>query len=129
MDDLISGGKTVAETENLKKSCVTIFGTARFELHKWHSNDPALETETNQVKATEPSYVEDQLRVEPGDTTLLGVPWDKENDTIKVNFPDRSNEVTKRGVLGKIAKIYDPLTVGDCITDHVAREIDLQRSL
>ena len=111
VDDLISGGKTVTETENLKKSCVTIFGTARFELHKWHSNDPALETETNQVEATEPSYVEDQLGVKPGDTTLLGVPWDKENDTIKVNFPDRSNEVTKRGVLGKIAKIYDPLGI------------------
>ena len=111
VDDLISGGKTVAETENLKKSCVTIFGTARFELHKWHSNDPALETETNQVEATDPSYVEDQLGVKPGDTTLLGVPWDKENDTIKVNFPDRSKEVTKRGVLGKIAKIYGPLGI------------------
>ena len=71
----------------------------------------ALETETNQVEATKPSYVEDQLGVKPGDTTLLGVPWDKENDTIKVNFPDRSNEVTKRGVLGKIAKIYDPLGI------------------
>ena len=108
-DDLISGGKTVTETENLKKSCVTIFGTARFELHKWHSNDPALETETNQVEATEPSYVEDQLGVKPGDTTLLETI--KENETIKVNFPDRSNEVTKRGVLGKIAKIYDPLGI------------------
>ena len=44
VDDLISGGKTVAETENLKKSCVTIFGTARFELHKWPSKQKPIKS-------------------------------------------------------------------------------------
>ena len=44
-----------------------------------------------------------------GEISLLGVLWDKEKDIIKVNFPDSLKEITKRSVLGDIAKIYDPL--------------------
>ena len=151
VDDLISGGTTVEKTEHLKKSCVTIFGEAKFDLHKWHSNNPALEAEikpleaeikpleaeikplgseikplgaeikpleaeikpleveTKLLKTVETSYAKEQLGVKPGETSLLGVPWDKEKDTIKVNFPDSLKEITKRNVLGNIAEIYDPL--------------------
>jgi hypothetical protein len=51
VDDLISGGTTVEKTEHLKKSCVTIFGEAKFDLHKWHSNNPALEAEIKPLEA------------------------------------------------------------------------------
>ena len=44
VDDLISGGKTVDETAHLKESCKDIFGEAKFESHKWHSNVTTLET-------------------------------------------------------------------------------------
>jgi hypothetical protein len=97
---------------------VAIFGEAKFDLHKWHSNNPALEAETKPLEAeTEPleaietSYAKEQLGVKPGETSLLGVPWDKKKDTIKVNFPDSLKEITKRSVLGNIAKIYDPLGI------------------
>ena len=79
-------------------------------------NNPALEGETKPLEAeTEPleaietSYAKEQLGVKPGETSLLGVPWDKKKDTIKVNFPDSLKEITRRSVLGNIAKIYDPL--------------------
>ena len=115
-------------------------------MHKWHSNNPALETEikpleaeikpleteikpleteikpleaeikpleaeTKSLQTVETSYAKEQLGVKPGETSLLGVPWDKEKDTIKVNFPDSLKEITKRSVLGNIAKIYDPLGI------------------
>ena len=51
------------------------------------------------------------LGVKPQDTSLPAVPWDKQNDTMKVNFPDQLKEVTKRSILGKIANIYDPLGI------------------
>ena len=118
VDDLISGGTTVENTQRLKKSCVAIFGEAKFDLHKRHSNNPALEVETKPLEAEtkpleaiETSYAKEQLGVKPGETSLLGVPWDKKKDTIKVNFPDSLKEITRRSVLGNIAKIYDPLGI------------------
>ena len=39
---------------------------------------------------------------------LPGLPWEKESDTIGVKFPSEKVQSTKRGILGKIARIYDP---------------------
>jgi hypothetical protein len=66
-----------------------------YDLHKWHSDNPALkaeikplEAEINSLLTVETSYAKEQLGVKPGETSLLGVPWDEEKDTIKLNFPD-----------------------------------------
>ena len=48
VDDLITGGPTVRETQHLKESAQTIFSEAQFELQKWHSKEPTLETDTLQ---------------------------------------------------------------------------------
>jgi hypothetical protein len=50
--------------------------------------------------------------VKAGETKLLGLPWNKVDDKIAVQF--QKSEVstpTKREVLSNIAKIYDPLGV------------------
>ena len=39
----------------------------------------------------------------------LGLKWDKVADTLAVTFPHERAELTKRGILGKLARIYDPL--------------------
>ena len=114
VDDLISGGETVDKTAHLKKSCKTIFGEAKFDLHKWHSNMTTLEaeepdTKTTEVEKTEQSFAKENLGVKASATSLLGVPWEKGEDTLSVNFPDPLTDVTKRSVLGNIARIYDPL--------------------
>ena len=40
---------------------------------------------------------------------MLGLPWDKNEDTIAVTFPEVPPEVTKREMLQFLASIYDPL--------------------
>jgi uncharacterized protein (UPF0335 family) len=47
-----------------------------------------LDAETKSLQTVETSHAKEQLGVKPGETSLLGVSWDKEKDTIKVNFPD-----------------------------------------
>ena len=39
VDDLISGGTTTAEAQNLKEAATIVFQEAKFQLHKWHSNE------------------------------------------------------------------------------------------
>ena len=86
----------------MKESAQAIFSEAQFELHKWHSNIPALETDVTGSSEQESSYAKQQ-------TKLLGIPWNKEEDTIAVTFPSSPEQPTKRDLLGSLARIYDPL--------------------
>jgi hypothetical protein len=43
VDDLLSGGVTVEEAQEVKQQAVEIFEDATFTLHKWHSNEAELE--------------------------------------------------------------------------------------
>ena len=86
---------------------------ATFELHKWHSNEPQLEDNPPHSSEEERSYAKRQLQVQPNESKLLGVKWNKDKDTIAVQFPttdsDTSHTATKREVLATLAKVYDPL--------------------
>ena len=42
---------------------------------------------------------------------MLGLKWDKQQDTLAVVIPKDETQPTKRGILGKLAKIYDPLSL------------------
>ena len=61
----------------------------------------------NQVSKTQETYSKQQLGApQRGKGALLGVPWDKEKDTIKVKFPAERVQHTKRNLLTKLAKVY-----------------------
>lgn len=44
VDDLISGATTTATAREMKTAATEIFADTAFELHKWHSNVPDLES-------------------------------------------------------------------------------------
>ena len=116
--------------QHLKESVQTILSEAQFELHKWHSYVPALETDTLQeekISEQESSYAKQQLGEKPGKTKLLGMPWEKEKDTIAVVFPTQPLEPTKRELLGSLARIYDPL--GLASPYHIGGQSAVQRSM
>ena len=74
--------------------------------------------ETQLSSSAEDTFAKQQLGVPSGQTTLLGLSWDKERDVIKIEIPSGKAEPTKRGILGKIAKIYDPLGLISPVTLH-----------
>ena len=76
---------------------------ATFKLHKWNSNVEELEPKS------ENTYAKQQLGAKGNESKILGLPWDKQNDTLQVVYPQESTESTKRGVLANLAKVYDPL--------------------
>ena len=91
---------------------MTIFSDAGFELHKWHSNVPELEENPcDCINYSEDTYAKQQLsaNVSGEGSKLLGLKWDKVADTLAITFPQERAEPTKRGILGKLAHIYDPL--------------------
>ena len=66
-------------------------------------------TTTNYCADTSQSFAKYRMDVKTGETKLLGLPWNKTMDTIEVAYPAPIDKVTKRKILRKITKIYDPL--------------------
>ena len=117
VDDLISGGPTREKAESIKSASVEIFAQGTFKLHKWNSNVKELEAVCPVPASEDETFAKNQLCIPRKEgATLLGLQWDKGNDTISVNFPSESTEPTKRGILSKVAKIYDPLGLASPIT-------------
>ena len=66
----------------------------------------------------EETFAKQQLGKPNGVETinLLGLGWNKERDEISVSFPGKKADSTKRGVLRKLASIYDPLGLVSPVT-------------
>ena len=115
VDDLLTGGSTVEEAQQRKEFAVRVMTDATFKLHKWNSN--ATELEASQPEPdTEQSYAKQELGTCAAESKLLGVSWSKKNDTIRVELPSQPSPPTKRGVLGQLARIYDPLGIASPIS-------------
>ena len=110
MDNLISGGATVSDARELAQEASKVFADAVFSLLKWHSNVPQLMCENVIDDDGELSYVQQQLNVPTsGECNLLGLRCDCEKDKPTISFQEKKAESMKRGVLCKLAKVYDPL--------------------
>jgi len=42
---------------------------------------------------------------------MLGLPWNKEQDSLSITVPPEKATLSKRGILAKLAQIYDPLVL------------------
>ena len=116
VDDLISGAVSTSEALELKTTAKEIFGDTGFQLHKWHSNAKAIEAENTTKIEEDQTYPRQQLGVKTGKTKLLGLTWDKNRDSTQITVRNEEAENTKRGILGKLAKIYDPLSLVSPLT-------------
>ena len=112
LDDLLTGGQTIAQAADRKEKAVEVFKDAQFRLHKWNSNASELELDGETVVGNdEEMYAKQQLSDDSTQTTMLGLKWNKSDDTITVAFSTVHSKatVTKRIILSKLAKVYDPL--------------------
>ena len=58
----------------------------------------------------ESTYAKQQLGTPGGESSsLLGLKWNKDKDTLTVPMPVSEIVLTKREILAKLARIYDPL--------------------
>ena len=122
VDDLITGDTNVEKVKHLKETAIDIFQKGDFELHKWHSNIPELESEVKPSDESDQSFAKQQLGVGNDETKLLGLQWNKAEDTITVTFPECEETPTKRIVLKTMAQVYDPLGMVAPVT-LVSKEI------
>ena len=58
----------------------------------------------------ETTFAKEQLGTpKTGGGSILGLAGNKDNSAIEIKFPAGCSSITKRGMLGKIARVYNPL--------------------
>ena len=126
VDDVISGGENEEQLRKFREEAIALFKAGGFTLHKWHSTIATLEDQSQPDGYQ--TYAKEALGTTPLESKLLGLHWNKTVDTLAVNFEEckKTNELTKRGVLRAMAKVYDPLGIASPImlnAKHIYRQI------
>ena len=117
VDNLLNGGQTVEEARKRKSTAIEIFDDAKFVLHKWNSNGAELEeTHDRENGDGKLSFAKQQLGAQMSESKVLGLPWNKQLDTLTVTFPVDEIPATKRELLKKLAKVYEPLGLKSPLT-------------
>ena len=108
VDDLVTGGKSLQEVEKIKSDSTELFEKGGFKLHKWHSNEPNLET-NDLSSEKELNFAKEHLGTKANETKILDLNWDKQRDTFRVEIPTESQHLTKRNIVKTLASINNPL--------------------
>lgn len=99
VDDVLTGGDTVAFVLKLKELLCEIFGSAAMELHGWNSNSPEVRKELG-------------IEGEDDETFVLGVQYNRARDDIGLNLEkvmkNTRGSLSKRELLRSTAQFYDP---------------------
>ena len=127
VDDVHCGSDSKSSLERFKRESIIILGEANMTLHKWNSNIKQLEGDLNPVSGENrpgheeeyPTYAKMINNTKENETKILGLNWDKNNDTISINFRAKeanTNTITKRNILSYVHSIYDLLGLASPVT-------------
>ena len=94
MDDLVTGGESTSDVGKIKGDSVNLFQRGGFKLHKWHSNEKALET-NDTVNEKELNFAKQHLGTKPKETKVLGLLWDKREGSFIIQVPNVDRSATK----------------------------------
>ena len=108
VDDLVTGEKACMILSLKNSNFIELFKKGGFKLHKWHSNEPNLET-NNFSSQKELNFAKEYPRTKAIETAVLGLNWDKQRNIFRVEKPTQSPCLTKRNIFKTLASIYDPL--------------------
>ena len=115
VEDLVTGGESTNEVDKIKGDSINLFQRGGFTLHKSHSNEQALETIAT-VNENELNVAKQHLGTKPKENKILGVLWDKREDSFIIQVQNVNKNATKRNILSTLASIYDPLRfVSPCL--------------
>ena len=95
-----------------------LFRKGEFNLHRWHSNIPSLQS-SNIKSERKLTYIKE---TQPILQKILGLLWDKNRDNLSVVVPEFNQTfIIKTNVLSYIVSIYNPL--GLISTSHIKGKV------
>ena len=102
------GGENLEKTRKLRDDIIQICNSAQLPLRKWASNAPELVCDLSE----EPNMVSIDLPFNEGQNVqVLGIRWNPVSDVFqyKAKLEWNAGKLTKRTILSKVSKIFDPM--------------------
>lgn len=108
MDDLLSGANSIEEAQKLQRELVELLHMGRFKLRKWASNELRVLTE---IPVECRRLTPEQEWHEKVIIKTLGMYWNIRADVFNfgVENMSTSDKITKRVMLSKMCKTFDPM--------------------
>ncbi|XP_044766279.1 uncharacterized protein LOC123322398 [Coccinella septempunctata] len=100
VDDILTGAKSKSEVLELKNQLIDLMKAGGFNLGKWASSN-------NDVVGDLTESLELPIGNSKSITKVLGMFWDKAEDTFQYEVNDVNEPATKRGILSRVARTYD----------------------
>ncbi|XP_062704228.1 uncharacterized protein LOC134286610 [Aedes albopictus] len=108
IDDVLTGANTVAEAVRLRMDLQEMLAKGGFDIRKWCSNSDAVLEDVPEEEKEKLVKIDDSENI----VRTLGLLWDPNNDHFRFVVPsteDMLQPVTKRFVLSRISRLFDPL--------------------
>ena len=129
VDDFVGGGSNVEEVILFRRKLEDVMKQGGFTLHKWKSNsDNVLSTLKKEKDGDkDATFAKQSLNQEEWQSKVLGIKWNQRSDVMAIDMSQVAEEtgssrMTKRELLSRLSRIYDPLGVTGPVT-IVARKI------
>ena len=106
VDDVLSGGHSLEHAKHKQRDTIDLLAKGGFRLRKWLSNEAELVDWLPRELLTSQKSLSMDLGF-----SVLGISWYPAEDCFRFKFaPEHlTGPITKRSVLSKVAKLYDPL--------------------
>ena len=121
VDDVQSGGDIKEELIRFKEEATKIISEGGFQLHKWHSNAPVVDSKrTSKSTEGETTYARLTFGTQPPKITILEIPCNTETDEFPISFSEclekeNGGATTKRKMLSTINCVFDILGLASSV--------------
>ncbi|XP_025829218.1 uncharacterized protein LOC112904129 [Agrilus planipennis] len=104
VDDLVTGGQTVEEVQQIKSEITDILNSGGFHLRKFLSNNSQIISDNRHTGDMTHQFKHSQ------EAKTLGLLWDSDQDILRYSITaSDKHSVSKRTILSYISQIFDPL--------------------
>jgi hypothetical protein len=106
VDNVVTGVASASEAMEYYRETKLLFREAGMNLREYSSNDSEFMTSVPEVD-----------RVDDRRVKVLGIIWDRVDDTLRIKAPDKMTEpATKKTLLSDLFKVFDPLGLAVAVT-------------
>ena len=109
MDDFLKSEDSVEQAKGMQKEVTSLVARGGFHLTKWMSNSPEVMESISPEERNSGGL--DLSCLGQGTQRALGCFWKPEDDMLSVKYGEVDVPASKRGVLKRVAMIFDPLGI------------------
>jgi len=118
MDDYLKSDASKESLLDLSIDVIRVLSKANFRLRKWISNSQYILDNFQPSECLLSSQKLDDINSNVSNYRTLGILWNIKSDLFKINYSSKDYPESKRGLLGLLCSVFDPIgIVAPCLIE------------